>query len=639
NEAPTVVVPDTGQSLDEGEVKTIDVAHLFRDADLDTLTYSLVDAPDFLSLDGTVLTARPDFDDAGTYEIGVVASDGQASSGAASIVYEVDDATPPPPPPPGETNVQTFEAEDFDATQGVGVFTQGGNRQIGSTQDGEWVRYDAVDFGTDPAATQTLDLRLSSGSGGGTVEVRIGAPDGALLASHSTGNTGGWASYDDVTLDLGSVTGAQDLYFVFRGGARSIMDIDTFTLTTDGAGDPSDLPPTTTPLFDAVERPENSTALYNLAAVFEDPEGAELTYRIIDAPDFVSLSGTFVRVQPEDGDDGTYTITVGADDGVNVSTPWTFDLTVADTVAPPPQNGAPTVVVPDTGQALDEGEVKTIDVAHLFRDPDLDALTYSLVDAPDFLSLDGTVLTARPDFDDAGTYEIGVVASDGQATSGAASIVYEVDNATPPPQSPPTDTTVRLEAGANALQANAEGSYSWGSGVTLTGYERDGDLADVVFSTQFRDHGFGVAGEGSRWDGQIDFYDVDGGQSEKMVIDFDAPVDDVFLFVGMLGENEGRKGLDETGAWVAKDADGDTIGTGLIGPELSTLGEDVKEDGSYGTYPIAIDVDGIASLELTATQFGHGAGSSRNASYGENSSDFNVMALEFATSADSVEIF
>ncbi|MEM6465652.1 MAG: G8 domain-containing protein, partial [Pseudomonadota bacterium] len=105
--------------------------------------------------------------------------------------------TPEDDPMP-ETVTQFFEAEDFDATQGVGIFNQGGNTQIGATRDGEWVRYQAVDFGDDPNASREIELKLSSGSQGGTLEIRAGAPDGALLASHTTGNTGGWASYDTV---------------------------------------------------------------------------------------------------------------------------------------------------------------------------------------------------------------------------------------------------------------------------------------------------------------------------------------------------------------------------------------------------------------------------------------------------------
>ncbi len=198
----------------------------------------------------------------------------------------------------------------------------------------------------------------------------------------------------------------------------------------------------------------------------------------------------------------------------------------------------------------------------------------------------------------------------------------------PASDAPGTFDPTSIVASADALEQLADGSYAWGEDVSLTGYLRSGDIGEIVYSTRFQDHGFGVKGDGSRWDGQIDFYDDNGGEGEKIVIAFDGTADDVFLFVGMLGENEGGKGLDETGAWLARNATGEVVSAGLIGPDVSALGPDVKIEGSYGHYPIEIG-DGVSSIEITATQFGHGAGTSREARYGENSSDFNIMGLDY----------
>ncbi|MEO1602838.1 MAG: carbohydrate-binding protein, partial [Pseudomonadota bacterium] len=239
--------------------------------------------------------------------------------------------------PGAPVSVQSFEAEDFDATLGVGIFTQGGNRQIGSTQDGEWVRYNAVDFGSDAEAETSLNLRLSSGSNGGTLEVRTGTPDGALLASYATGNTGGWASYDNVTLDLGAVTGVQDLYFVFRGGARSIMDIDRFEISVaEAPADPENRAPVVAPLFDTLERAEDSSTTFNLETVFSDPDGDALIYSVVDGPDYVTIEDTVLRIAPADGDDGVVTVSVEASDGALTSEAWTFELTVLDSVVQDP---------------------------------------------------------------------------------------------------------------------------------------------------------------------------------------------------------------------------------------------------------------------------------------------------------------
>jgi hypothetical protein len=119
-------------------------------------------------------------------------------------------------------------------------------------------------------------------------------------------------------------------------------------------------------------------------------------------------------------------------------------------------------------------------------------------------------------------------------------------------------------------------------------------------------------------------------------MDFGGRVTDVTLSVGMLGSDEGSdangKPLPETGRWTAYKESGRVVDRGLIGPEFSALGPGKKVPGSYGIYPIEIDTEGrpFARLVLEATQFGHGAGHSFELPYGENSSDFSIMAVEYS---------
>ncbi len=594
---------------------------VFSDPDGDPLTYSILDAPGFVSLSGTFLEILPDDGDDGVYTVSVVANDPLVSSAPWTFELTVEDTVNPAPEP--STNVQSFEAEDFDATQGVGVFTQGGNRQIGSTQDGEWVRYDAIDFGSDPDAEQQIALTLSAGQTGGTVEIRTGAPDGLLLNSYTTGNTGGWASYDTVDLDLGSVVGVQDLYFVFAGSTRSIMDIDRFEISTSTAGSAPEntAPEPWRPFFSELNLNEETTIGYSIPAVFRDAEGDPLTYSIVEGPDFMFIDGTALRFAPQDGDDGTYTGSVVANDGSLTSAPWAFTINVRNTVSDTTENAGPVVESSNVVETVSEGEEIIIDVAPFFSDPDGDVLSYALENPTDFATLEGSELTIAPGFSDAGTYSLRLVANDGELNSPASNLIIQVSDAEPPQTS-----AVSLAATANSLTSDGNGSYRWDDTVTVTGYERSGELGEVVFNTQFSDHGFGVPGEGSRWDGQIDFYDVNGGESEAIVIEFDTAVSDLTLHVGMLGANEGAG---ETGAWRTFDASGNVVATGLIGSELSALGPDIKQPGSYGEYPIEIDSPAFWGLEVTATQFGHGTGTSQTRNYGENSSDFNIQGIDY----------
>jgi hypothetical protein len=292
--------------------------------------------------------------------------------------------------------------------------------------------------------------------------------------------------------------------------------------------------------------------------------------------------------------------------------------------------------------SVDEGETKLVDLANLFSDPDGDVMVFKLKGAPSFVSIDddGRLIAAPADGND-GKYHFTAVASDGDAPSPGLGVTLVVDDSIKSGGGSPGGSSsgggggysadpVTLTAGGGSLRKGVVGPQEWDEGVVLSGYDLNGRKAEVRYSEQFDDHGFGVKGSGSRWDGQIDYYASGGGRSEKMVIDFNGDVTDVVLRVGMVGDKEGPNRTPESGAWKAYGASGKLVDKGLIGPDQSTLGADVKERGSYGIYPIDIDTDApIVRIELEATQFDYGRGSSVGMSYGENSSDYNLMGIEF----------
>ncbi len=63
-----------------------------------------------------------------------------------------------------------------------------------------------------------LSLRVSCGNpAGGTIEVRSGAPDGALLGACAVPSTGDWNVYETVACQLKNTPEKQDICLVFRG--------------------------------------------------------------------------------------------------------------------------------------------------------------------------------------------------------------------------------------------------------------------------------------------------------------------------------------------------------------------------------------------------------------------------------------
>ncbi len=226
-----------------------------------------------------------------------------------------------------------------------------------------------------------------------------------------------------------------------------------------------------------------------------------------------------------------------------------------------------------------------------------------------------------------------------------------------PKEETPMDESSRitLEASADFLTGDGSGPQSWTSNVTLEAYKINGDPGQVLFETQFRDDGFGVAG--GRWK-QIDYYHEYQGEivkaSEKLVIRFTFPVSDVILQVGQMDPGEGKQAkegntcndnktknkVDESGKWTAFATDGQQIGEGVLLDEHSLEG---KLPDSMGSYRFLLDTGSkaISELVIEATQWGgeeRGCPTYRS-SYAneplndsgntENNSEFNIMSISF----------
>ncbi|MDQ1256636.1 MAG: alpha-L-arabinofuranosidase, partial [Candidatus Hydrogenedentes bacterium] len=87
-----------------------------------------------------------------------------------------------------------------------------GGECIGFIADSHWVRYDGIDLGE---KTEMLEIRAASATNGGTIEVRLDAPDGELLGSCSVPNTGGWQSWSSFKTKIEPVSGVKTLCLVF----------------------------------------------------------------------------------------------------------------------------------------------------------------------------------------------------------------------------------------------------------------------------------------------------------------------------------------------------------------------------------------------------------------------------------------
>jgi beta-glucanase (GH16 family) len=157
----------------------------------------------------------------------------QTASGVAMLVDYVAvwtyAGTPPTtttttsaPPPGGRDAYATIQAESFNAQSGVvteATTDSGGGQDIGYLANGDWARYDGVNFGTN--AAHGFSARVASGAAGGVsglVEVRLDNVNNAPVGSFAIANTGGWQTWQTVPANISAVTGTHTVFLRFTSG-------------------------------------------------------------------------------------------------------------------------------------------------------------------------------------------------------------------------------------------------------------------------------------------------------------------------------------------------------------------------------------------------------------------------------------
>jgi hypothetical protein len=117
-------------------------------------------------------------------------------------------------PGEGSGSAGRIAAASFAAQRGVQAAPcSEGGECIGWIEQGDWVRYDRVDFGR---GTKQMEIRAASVTNGGTIEIRLDAPDGELLGTCLVPNTGGWQSWSSFKARIKPVSGVKTICLVFR---------------------------------------------------------------------------------------------------------------------------------------------------------------------------------------------------------------------------------------------------------------------------------------------------------------------------------------------------------------------------------------------------------------------------------------
>ncbi|MEU4559652.1 carbohydrate-binding protein [Actinoplanes sp. NPDC023936] len=131
--------------------------------------------------------------------------------------------SPTTSPTPGGSTRDAYariEAESFNASAGVQVETCAeGGQDVGWIANGDWLRFDNVNFGT--GGVKDFVARVASGAAGGVsglVEVRLDSRSNAPIGSFALGGTGGWQSWQSIPGNVSNVTGTHTVFLTFSSG-------------------------------------------------------------------------------------------------------------------------------------------------------------------------------------------------------------------------------------------------------------------------------------------------------------------------------------------------------------------------------------------------------------------------------------
>uniref|UniRef100_UPI00036D779F RICIN domain-containing protein n=1 Tax=Catelliglobosispora koreensis TaxID=129052 RepID=UPI00036D779F len=128
------------------------------------------------------------------------------------------------------------QAEYFTAQSGIRVVAQsgaeGGNR-VGDISNNDWLMFSPMNL----LNINSISYRVSSPSGGASIELRADSPTGQLLATASVPNTGGWNNYQNLSpVPVSTLSGTHNLYVVFKSTQSNTFDLDAFTFGGAGVG-------------------------------------------------------------------------------------------------------------------------------------------------------------------------------------------------------------------------------------------------------------------------------------------------------------------------------------------------------------------------------------------------------------------
>jgi hypothetical protein len=151
------------------------------------------------------------------------------------------DPTPEPtskPTPGGDRDAYSIiEAKSFDSMSGIQTesCSEGGDN-VGFIENGDWMMYSNVDFGS---GAEGFEARVASDSIGGNIEIRLDSSSGTLVGTCTVSEIVGWQNWTTANCTVSGASGTHDLYLVFTGGSGYLFNLNWYTFTVDSTPVPT----------------------------------------------------------------------------------------------------------------------------------------------------------------------------------------------------------------------------------------------------------------------------------------------------------------------------------------------------------------------------------------------------------------
>jgi hypothetical protein len=116
------------------------------------------------------------------------------------------------------------KASDFSEQSGVQIEDcSEGLNSVGYIEDGDWLKFDSVDFGSGAAS---FEVRIASDGRGGDIQIGLDSLTGPVIGVCNVDTTGYWQKWVTRTCSVTNAQGKHDVYLKFVGSGGYLFNVN-----------------------------------------------------------------------------------------------------------------------------------------------------------------------------------------------------------------------------------------------------------------------------------------------------------------------------------------------------------------------------------------------------------------------------